>query len=116
MMIYCTPPFTTVMKTLFSLQKLPSPSKPTAAKKINSLSVSADTSVDLTQYVPIKEGYTFAGWYSDSKLTTAVTSLKLTADATVYAKWLPAQYTLTFETNGGGKITPFPLPPTPRWT
>ena len=77
--------------------------------KINSLSVSADTSVDLTQYVPIKEGYTFAGWYSDSKLTTAVTSLKLTADATVYAKWLPAQYTLTFETNGGSKITPLPV-------
>lgn len=72
--------------------------------KINSLSVSADTTVDLTQYVPVKEGYTFAGWYSDSKLTSAVTSLKLTADATVYAKWLPAQYTLTFETNGGSKI------------
>ena len=77
--------------------------------KINSLSVSSDTTVDLTQYVPIKEGYTFAGWYSDSKLTTAVTSLKLTADATVYAKWLPAQYTLTFETNGGSKINPLPV-------
>ena len=77
--------------------------------KINSLSVSADTTVDLTQYVPVKEGYTFAGWYSDSKLTSAVTSLKLTADATVYAKWLPAQYTLTFETNGGSKITPLPV-------
>lgn len=84
--------------------------------KISPLPVSADTTVNLTQYVPTREGYTFAGWYSDSKLTSAVTSLKLTADATVYAKWLPAQYTLTFETNGGSKITPFPLLPTSRWT
>ena len=77
--------------------------------KISPLPVSADTTVNLTQYVPTREGYTFAGWYSDSKLTSAVTSLKLTADATVYAKWLPAQYTLTFETNGGSKITPLPV-------
>ena len=77
--------------------------------KITPFPVTADTAVDLTKYVPTREGYTFAGWYSDSKLTTAVTSLKLTADATVYAKWTPAQYTLTFETNGGSKITPFPV-------
>ena len=77
--------------------------------KINALPVTANTTVDLSKYVPTKEGYAFAGWYSNSKLTTAVTSLKLTADATVYAKWTPAQYTLTFETNGGSKITPFPV-------
>ena len=77
--------------------------------KINDLPVSAGTTVDLTKYIPTKEGYTFAGWYSDSKLTTAVTSLKLTADTTVYAKWIPAEYTLTFATNGGSKINDLPV-------
>ena len=77
--------------------------------KINDLPVSAGTTVDLTKYIPIKEGCAFAGWYSDSKLTTAVTSLKLTADTTVYAKWTPAEYTLTFVTNGGSKINDLPV-------
>ena len=77
--------------------------------KINDLPVSAGTTVDLTKYIPTKEGYAFAGWYSDSKLTTAVTSLKLTADTTVYAKWTPAEYTLTFVTNGGSKINDLPV-------
>lgn len=43
--------------------------------------------VDLTSYVPTRDSYTFAGWYSDSALTTQVTSIKLTANTTVYAKW-----------------------------
>ena len=45
------------------------------------------TTVDLEQYVPTREGYTFAGWYSDEALTQKVTSVKLTANTTVYAKW-----------------------------
>ena len=77
--------------------------------KINDLPVSAGTTVDLTKYIPTKEGCAFAGWYSDSKLTTAVTSLKLTGDTTVYAKWTPAEYTLTFVTNGGSKINDLPV-------
>lgn len=43
--------------------------------------------IDLTKYAPTKEGYDFSGWYSDSKLTTAVTSVTMTKDITVYAKW-----------------------------
>ncbi|MDR4038643.1 MAG: InlB B-repeat-containing protein, partial [Evtepia sp.] len=45
------------------------------------------TTVDLEQYVPTREGYTFAGWYSDEALTQKVTSVKLNANTTVYAKW-----------------------------
>ena len=45
------------------------------------------TTVDLGQYVPTREGCTFAGWYSDEALTQKVTSVKLTANTTVYAKW-----------------------------
>ena len=44
------------------------------------------TTVDLGQYVPTREGYTFAGWYSDEALTQKVTSVKLNANTTVYAK------------------------------
>ena len=37
---------------------------------------------------PTKEGYIFAGWYSDSKLTKRFDfSTALTADTTLYAKW-----------------------------
>ena len=45
------------------------------------------TTVDLEQYVPTREGYTFAGWYSDEALTQKVTSVKLNGNTTVYAKW-----------------------------
>ena len=45
------------------------------------------TTVDLGQYVPTREGYTFAGWYSDEALTQKITSVKLNGNTTVYAKW-----------------------------
>jgi uncharacterized repeat protein (TIGR02543 family) len=52
---------------------------------------------------PTKEGYTFAGWYSDSGLTTAVTwPYTLGAsDVTFYAKWTVNNYNITFDANGG---------------
>ncbi len=44
-----------------------------------------------------KTGYTFAGWYTDSRFTnkwefTAV----VTEDMTLYAKWTPIEYTITY--------------------
>ena len=45
------------------------------------------TTVELASYKPTRTGYTFDGWFSDKKLTKLVTSVKLTADTTVYAKW-----------------------------
>ena len=45
------------------------------------------TTVDLAAYQPTRAGYTFAGWFSDKELTKPVTSVKLTANTTVYAKW-----------------------------
>ena len=37
---------------------------------------------------PTREGYEFAGWYTDSKLTTAYDfSSKVTKSITLYAKW-----------------------------
>lgn len=47
------------------------------------------TTVDLTQYLPQREGYDFAGWYSDQALTkqTGKTWL-LHANTTLYAAWI----------------------------
>ena len=45
------------------------------------------TTVELASYKPTRAGYTFDGWFSDKKLMKPVTSVKLTADTTVYAKW-----------------------------
>jgi len=43
--------------------------------------------VNLTK-VPVKEGYTFEGWYVDAALTDNVTSVKMTKNVTVYAAWV----------------------------
>lgn len=67
----------------------------------------ANTVVDLTQYKPTKTGYTFNGWYEDESLTKKVTSITLSSDATVYAKWTK---------NSGGGTPPggtTPTTPTP---
>ena len=54
---------------------------------ISSVSKTSGTSVDLSAYVPTRDGYTFAGWYSDTALTQTITSVTLTKNTTVYAKW-----------------------------
>lgn len=54
---------------------------------IASISRASDTRVDLSEYTPNREGYTFTGWYSDSVLTTKVTTVMLTNNTTVYAGW-----------------------------
>ena len=36
---------------------------------------------------PVKEGYTFTGWYSERSLTNKVSGVYLTGDLTVYAGW-----------------------------
>ncbi|MBQ4150189.1 MAG: InlB B-repeat-containing protein [Clostridia bacterium] len=37
--------------------------------------------------VPVKEGYVFTGWYSDSKLGTKIEKVTMSANKTVYAGW-----------------------------
>lgn len=57
--------------------------------------------VDLSGYQPTRDGYTFDGWYADSSLTEKVTSVTLSANTTVYAKWTanetPAVETPSFD-------------------
>lgn len=55
---------------------------------------------------PTKEGYTFAGWYSNVGLTEAFTTwIMPSGGITLYAKWNPNLYTITFEENGGSLVT-----------
>ncbi len=52
---------------------------------------------------PIREGYTFDGWYSDETLTTKwdLDNDKVEKDLTLYAKWTEILYTITFNANNG---------------
>lgn len=56
--------------------------------------------------VAIKDGYTFAGWYSaDGKQVTAETVYETAADSTVTAKWVPLAYTVTLDDGCGNTTT-----------
>lgn len=51
---------------------------------------------------PTKVGYTFAGWYSDDKLTKEYDFSKaVESKMTLYAKWTVNKYTAKFDGNGG---------------
>lgn len=60
-------------------------------------------------YKPTRKYYTFAGWYSDKKLTKKVTKIPKgsTGKKTLYAKWTTNKYNIKFNKNGGktGKMT-----------
>ncbi|GAB0169933.1 hypothetical protein LSPCS325_33700 [Lysinibacillus sp. CTST325] len=57
---------------------------------------------------PVKEGYTFEGWYKDKELTKVWDFDKdvVKRDITLYAKWskVSSSYTVTFDTNGGSEV------------
>lgn len=58
---------------------------------------------------PVKEGYTFAGWYDNAGLTgKAVTTLE--TGKTYYAKWEKNKYTVTLDNSGHGE-QPAAIPP-----
>ncbi len=73
--------------------------------------------------IPIKEFYTFTGWYEDEALTTLYDfNSVLTGDLTLYAGWSANEYDISFEANGGTvvedvsfeyqEVTYAPTPPT----
>lgn len=61
------------------------------------------TSATITLKTPTRKGYTFKGWYSDSKLTKKVTQIKKgsSGNVTLYAKWTANKYTVKYNKNGG---------------
>ncbi|MBQ4444280.1 MAG: InlB B-repeat-containing protein [Clostridia bacterium] len=58
---------------------------------------------DITFADATRTGYTFGGWYTNSSLTNKKTQIAKgsTGDLTLYAKWTPTQYTITYNLNGG---------------
>ena len=52
---------------------------------------------------PTKKGYDFKGWYSDKAFTKKVSSIKQgsAGKVTLYAKWTPVTYKITYKLNGG---------------
>jgi uncharacterized repeat protein (TIGR02543 family) len=64
----------------------------------------------LTLPLPTRSGYTFAGWYAETGLTTLVgnngASYSPSSDTTLYAKWNGLVYTITYNGNGntGGAV------------
>ena len=53
---------------------------------------------------PERYGYDFGGWYKDSQLSsnkiiTQIDGVKDSQDLTLYAKWLPYEYDVTFNSN-----------------
>lgn len=58
----------------------------------------------VTLYNPTRTGFSFKGWYADSDYsTTKVTRINAgtIGSKTYYAKWMPNNYTVTFNANGG---------------
>lgn len=57
---------------------------------IASVKTTYGVTVDLSAYVPKREGYIFLDWYSDEACTEPVTSAMMTENRMVYAGWLTA--------------------------
>lgn len=58
---------------------------------IDSISKPPGTLINLEEYKPTREDYSFAGWYSEAEFVNIITSIKLEEDTTIYAKWSPLE-------------------------
>ena len=72
---------------------------PSAQTKIH------DVELKLSDVIPVKTGYTFAGWATTFDATVAVYQAgdvyNVESDATLYAVWNVNTYTVTYDANGG---------------
>ena len=61
------------------------------------------TTATITLKNPARTGYTFKGWYSDSKCTKQVKTIAKgsTGNKTLYAKWEATKYAIAYHLNGG---------------
>jgi uncharacterized repeat protein (TIGR02543 family) len=72
---------------------------------IDSVSVEEKGTAEVTGEVPVRDGFTFTGWNSQSDGTgtsyTAGDSITLHEDLTLYAQWKRTAFTLDYDPNGG---------------
>lgn len=72
---------------------------------IGEVTVKEGETFDLTTITPVREGYNFQGWYTDSNLIDkAGTTLTVNKDIKLYARWKPEE-TCTGICNVGQKVT-----------
>jgi uncharacterized repeat protein (TIGR02543 family) len=75
----------------------------TKVKSLTVDTISRANGAYLTLPQPVREGYSFGGWYTDDQLTTAFTSKHMGNTAiALFAKWIANVYTITFDTNAEG--------------
>jgi len=56
---------------------------------------------------PTRIGHNFDDWYTTSDFTEkAVFPITVTRDITLYARWIPKIYTVTFDSKGGSFVPP----------
>lgn len=56
-------------------------------------------------FTPVKEGYSFDGWYKDAYLTTRYDYSYMPENhMALYARWIINQYQISFESNGGSMV------------
>lgn len=71
---------------------------------IEKITVEENNTVTLPTTDPVKEGYYFAGWYSDSDYELKYdVNTKVTSNITIYAKFMK-KAKVSFNTNGNGTI------------
>ena len=80
----------------------------TNSKSIPKRYTKIDSTITLKN--PTRKGYTFKGWYSDSKYKKKVTKIASgsTGNKTLYAKWVKNTYKITYKLNSGKNSTKNP--------
>ncbi len=69
---------------------------------IGDSSIVEENGTAITLPTPIKDGYTFGGWYEDTNFTTESTlEVMPKENITLYAQWLANEYSITLELDGG---------------
>ena len=53
---------------------------------------------------PVKEGYTFIGWYYDEELTRPYDNAPIYEDTTLYPKFTINRFTVTYDSTGGDAV------------
>jgi len=71
-------------------------------ESVDAMNVTIDDIPDLPETT--REGYHFEGWYLDEDYSEGFSPELLESDVTLYAKWQPATYTMTFETFDGESV------------
>lgn len=72
--------------------------------KFDSVKVTFGSAYGNVLPVPVRAGYSFVGWYTElngGKLVTGTTNVSIASDHTLYARWEPGKFVVTFDANGG---------------